>query len=484
VVLSGGRGSERQGERMYRYSMTVNGTQRRDGEGTLPVRDPATGQVCGEVPQCSPPVLDEAMEAARLAGPSWSKDEAARRDCLRRLADALHANRDELAAIVTAEQGKPLPDARTEVDRAAQWLGYYADVEMTPQVLRDGSGERVVAERRPLGVVAAITPWNSPVMLACWKLGPALRAGNTVVLKPSPFTPLSTLRMGELLAPALPAGVLNVISGGDRLGALMSEHPIPRKVSFTGSVATGKKVALAAAADLKRVTLELGGNDPAIILDDADPAKIADALFWSAFRNCGQVCSAVKRIYAPGRLYESVVAGLSERARSVRVGPGTQPGVQLGPISNRPQFDRVSELVADARDRRARVAAGGEPIAGTGNFYQPTILAGLSSGARVVDEEQFGPVLPVVAYDSLDDAVEQANATHFGLSASVWGGEPGRVAEVARALEAGRVGANVHPGIGPDLPFGGWKRSGIGVENGLPGLLEFTQMQVVFQESA
>ena len=335
--------------------------------------------------------------------------------------------------------------------------------------------------RRPVGTVAAITPWNFPLVLASWKIAPAQLAGNTMVLKPSPYTPLSTLKLGELLRDILPPGVLNIVSGGDELGKWMTSHPVPRKISFTGSVATGKHVAASAAPDLKRVTLELGGNDPAIILDDVDPGAIADKLFWGAFQNNGQVCSAIKRVYVPESLYDDVVEALAERARTVKVGDGTAEGTQLGPINNKPQFERVKELVADAVTGGARAVTGGKPMEGSGYFFEPTILADLSDGTRIVDEEQFGPALPVVAYRDLDDAVERANATHFGLSGSVWSADPERGAEVAARLECGTAWVNSHLALAPHQPFGGAKWSGIGVENGPWGYYGFTELQVIYR---
>ncbi|HEX9548821.1 MAG TPA: aldehyde dehydrogenase family protein, partial [Acidimicrobiales bacterium] len=323
------------------------------------------------------------------------------------------------------------------------------------------------------------TPWNFPLILAAWKIAPALLAGNTMVLKPSPFTPLTTLKMGELLASVLPPGVLNVVSGGDELGSWMTAHPVPRKISFTGSVATGKRVAAAAAPDLKRVTLELGGNDPAILLDDVDPATVADSVFRGAFANNGQVCSAIKRVYVPEAIYDSVVDALAEKARAAKVGDGTLPDTELGPINNKPQFERVSGLVADAIAGGARAAAGGKPIDGPGYFFEPTILADVTDGVRIVDEEQFGPALPVIAYRDIDDALARANATHFGLSGSVWGADAERAGQVAEQLECGTAWVNTHLAVAPHQPFGGAKWSGIGVENGSWGYYGFTELQVV-----
>jgi acyl-CoA reductase-like NAD-dependent aldehyde dehydrogenase len=299
------------------------------------------------------------------------------------------------------------------------------------------------------------------------------------VLKPSPFTPLSTLRLGEILRDVLPPGVLNVVSGGDELGAWITQHPAVRKISFTGSVATGKRVAAAAAPDLKRVTLELGGNDAAIVLPDADLGAIADKLFWGAFENSGQVCSAIKRVYVHEDQFARLRDELTQRARSVKMGDGLEPDTQLGPINNRPQFERVIELVEDARRAGARFTTGGAPRAGAGYFFEPTIVTGVAEGTRIVDEEQFGPALPLLTYRDVDEAVERANATMFGLSGSVWGSDTARATEIASRLECGTAWVNKHLDISPNAPFGGFKWSGIGVENGPWGLLAFTEIQVI-----
>jgi acyl-CoA reductase-like NAD-dependent aldehyde dehydrogenase len=364
---------------------------------------------------------------------------------------------------------------------AAIWFRYFADLELPREVIQDDDAAFAEVIRRPLGVVAAITPWNFPLILASWKIAPALLAGNTMVLKPSPYTPLTTLRLGELLRDVLPAGVFNVVSGGDELGAWMTSHPVPRKISFTGSVATGKLVASSAAPDLKRVTLELGGSDPAIVLDDVEPSDIADKLFWGAFSNNGQICSAIKRVYVPEARYAEYVDALAECARGVVVGDGMEEGTQLGPINNKPQFDRVTELVGDALAGGARAVTGGKPMDRPGYFFEPTILADISDGARIVDEEQFGPALPIIGYRDLADAVERANATHFGLSGSVWTSDPDRGAEVAGQLECGTAWVNAHLALAPHQPFGGAKWSGIGVENGPWGLLGFTELQVLYR---
>jgi acyl-CoA reductase-like NAD-dependent aldehyde dehydrogenase len=463
---------------MSAYTMTIDG-KAVTGASEFEVINPANGSAFARAPECSREQLDGAMEAAARAFRAWSRDEAKRRQVLIDCGDALQARIGELAPLLTQEQGKPLKNANEELFGGAFWFKYTASLQIPVEVIQDDASARVEVRRRPFGVVGAITPWNFPVMLAIWKIAPALLAGNTIVLKPSPYTPLSTLRLGEILRDAVPAGVLNVVSGGNELGAWISAHPAVRKVSFTGSVATGKKVAIAAAPDLKRLTLELGGNDPAIVLRDADPAKVAEKLFWGAFTNCGQVCSAVKRIYVHEDLYEDLAGRLAALAAGVRVGDGMDPASQLGPLNNRMQFERVSELVADALGHGARALAGGSPVGGPGYFYRPTILTEVSDGARIVDEEQFGPAVPLVRYRDVEDAIERANATHFGLSGSVWGSDPARAAEVAGRLECGTSWVNTHLAILPNAPFGGAKWSGIGVENGPWGLLGFTELQTV-----
>jgi len=463
---------------MSALTMTIDGKAER-AEASLDVINPATGEVFAQAPDCSRAQLDAAMESAEAAFRRWRGDEAARRRALLACAEALRAAAPEAGRLLTREQGKPLAKAVGEFIGASVWFKTTAGLEIPVEVVQDDEKTRIEVRRRPLGVVGAITPWNFPVLLAVWKIAPALLAGNTVVMKPSPYTPFSTLRLGEILRDVLPPGVLNVVSGGDALGAWITEHPAVRKISFTGSVATGKRVAAAAAPDLKRVTLELGGNDAAIVLPDADPAAIADDLFWGAFENSGQICSAIKRVYVPESHFATLRDELARRAKSVVMGDGLAEGTQLGPINNRPQLERVCELVEDARKAGAAFAAGGSPRPGGGYFFEPTIVTDVAEGVRLVDEEQFGPALPLLPYREVDEAVERANATRFGLSGSVWSSDPSRAAEVAGRLEVGTAWVNQHVAIVPHAPFGGAKWSGIGVENGPWGLLGFTEIQTV-----
>jgi acyl-CoA reductase-like NAD-dependent aldehyde dehydrogenase len=459
-------------------AMIIDG-ERRTTPTTFDVVNPATEGLAGRAPAASRADLDDAMAAAARAFPAWAADEDARRAALLTAADALRAEAPRIGAILTAENGKPLARAVEEVYGVIGWTKYFAGLELPRETIHSDATSVIEIVRRPLGVVAAIAPWNFPLTLASWKFAPALRAGNTVVLKPSPFTPLSTLVMGEVLAKALPPGVLNVVCGGDELGAWMTSHPTPRKVSFTGSVATGKKVAVSAAADLKRVTLELGGNDPAILLDDVDVARSADGLFDGAFRNSGQVCIAIKRVYVPAARYGEVVEALAEKARHAVVGDPMAPETQFGPVSNAPQYQRVLGLLTDALGRGATAAAGGGALDGPGYFVAPTVLRDAPDGTPIVDEEQFGPVLPVIPYTNLDDVLSRVNATMYGLGGSVWSSDPDRAATVAGRLECGSAWVNSHAGLRPSVPFGGVKWSGIGVENGPWGLASYTDIQTL-----
>lgn len=461
------------------YVATSDGRDLR-GRRVFGVVNPATGEVFAEAPHVTPSQLDGVMAAADRAFDAWRRDEGARVDAMLAAASVIEANVEGLAPILTREQGMPLEQARVEVGSAARSLRYYATLEVPREVVKDDETGYEAVFRRPLGPVAAITPWNYPVTLSFWKIAPALRAGNTVVLKPSMHTPLTLLEIGRLLRGVLPDGVLNVVSAESGLGPAMVEHPLTRKVGFTGSIESGRLVGAAAARDLKRMTLELGGNDPAIIFDDVDVAGAAQLLFWSSFTNNGQVCLAAKRIYVQERIHGEVVEAMAEIAERVVVGDGLVAGTQLGPINNRPQLERVTELVNDAVSTGARIAAGGAALDRPGYFFAPTVLTGVDDGIRVVDEEQFGPVMPIVPFSTAADAVERANRGRYGLTASVWSSDVDRALAVAAELDCGQVAINVHGlALQPHLPFGGHKSSGIGVENGIWGYFEYTETQVI-----
>jgi len=328
-------------------------------------------------------------------------------------------------------------------------------------------------------VVGGITPWNFPPLMGAWKMAEALMTGNTMVLKPSPYTPLSTLMLGELLQDAFPPGVFNVVSGGDEVGKWMTEHKDIAKISFTGSTRTGKAIQASTASTLKRLTLELGGNDAGIVLADADVKSIAPKLFQAAMGNSGQICVALKRLYVHESKHDELVGELATLANASKVGDGFEKGTQFGPINNKMQFDRVKELVEDAKRAGAIVHAGGQPLDREGYFFPPTILGGVAEGTRIVDEEQFGPVLPVIPFSDPADAVARANATEYGLGASIWGNDVDTASEIAQTLMAGSVWVNSHGTLSPDVPFGGMKESGVGRQMGECTLEGYTDVKVI-----
>jgi acyl-CoA reductase-like NAD-dependent aldehyde dehydrogenase len=459
-------------------AMTVGGMSV-PGANTMPVEDPAQGTPFAEAPRCDRDDLRAAVAAASAAFPGWAAcDEDDRRSVLLACGAALLAGRDEIADLLTAEQGKPLRDARAEVDLAAHWFAHSAELSLRPERLVDEPATQVSLTRVPIGPVAAIAPSNFPIILSVTKIAPALLAGNTVVLKPSPLTPLSSLRMTELLAEVLPAGVLNTVSGGHEVGAWLSGDPAIGLVSFTGSVAAGREIARTAAATFRRVVLELGGNDACIVLPDADVPAIAADIFRRATINSGQFCAAIKRIYVSQDQERELVESLRALAESVVVGDGRDPATDLGPLVSHAQRDRVVQFVDEALRAGARVVTGGTPPPRPGYFYPPTVVTDLPGGTALEEDEQFGPVIPVIAYTDVEDAVRRSNATPFGLGASVWG-EPTVALRVGRELVAGTVWINTHGDLRHDVPFGGVRCSGVGVEYGWWGLLEYTNLRVV-----
>jgi acyl-CoA reductase-like NAD-dependent aldehyde dehydrogenase len=445
----------------------------------LEVIDPATGAPVAQVPECTPAELDDAFEAAAAAQPGWAADEARRRRLLRELGEAITADREELGRLLTSESGKPLAMSSLEPVAARAWFDWLADVEIPTEILAHDERAHIEVRRRPLGVVAAITPWNFPISSLVVKIGPALRAGNAIVAKSSPFTPLAARRLGEIINEVLPPGVVQVIAGGDEVGELMTRHPVPRKISFTGSISAGKAVAQSAATDLKRVTLELGGNDAAILLEDIDLDSSAPAVLTRALFNTGQTCAIPKRIYVPATIYDAAVDAFVATAESVKLGTGLD--AQMGPLSTLPQYRRISELVAEALAGGAIAATGGRPIEGDGYWFEPTILTGTDDSMRIVAEEQFGPAVPLISYETVDEALARANATMYGLCGSVWGTDLDRAREVAGLLQCGVSYVNSHGVHRPSAPILGTKWSGMGVEHGMAGLLEFTERHVLFE---
>ncbi|GAA0709325.1 aldehyde dehydrogenase family protein [Vreelandella titanicae] len=460
------------------FDMLIKGRLEK-GAKLMDVIDPSTREVFAQCARASAEQVNLAVDAAAAAFDEWSSTPLAQRQAvLARVADVIEANTEELARLLTKEQGKPLAEATTEVGGAAYLFRHYSSVDIPIRVIEETESGRVELHRRPLGVVGAILPWNFPVFMASGKIAPALLAGNTMVLKPAPSTPLTTLRLGELLKDIIPAGTLNIITDCNDLGPLLTSHPKVRKIAFTGSTQTGLKVMSSVAADLKRLTLELGGNDAGIVLDDCDPKQVAPLLFKAAFANNGQVCVAMKRLYVPEKLYDAVCEELAGIANKAVVGPGLEEGVELGPIQNREQYEKLKALIEESR-WDGEIIAGGDCPQRPGYFINPTIVRDIAEGSRLVDEEQFGPVLPVIKYADLNDAVYRANATSYGLGNSVWSPNVSRAHEVACRLDSGTVWVNQHGVVTPTTPFAGAKLSGFGVEFAEEGLAELTQVKVV-----
>jgi acyl-CoA reductase-like NAD-dependent aldehyde dehydrogenase len=462
---------------MNDFRLLING-RLVQGASTLDVINPATGRTLSAAPRADRDQLVEAVAAAKAAFPEWSTAPLrVRARLLIKLAEALEADQAAFARLLTEEQGKPLPEALFEMAHSIATLRYFATLDLPPEVLKEDATQKVVRQHKPLGVVAAITPWNFPLLLLVIKVAPALLAGNTVVAKPAPTTPLTTLKFGELCARILPPGVVNVIVDLNDLGTALTGHPDVAKVAFTGSTATGKKVMESVAGTLKRLTLELGGNDAAIVLEDVNPKEVAPKIYAGAMFNAGQACIAIKRLYVHDSIYDAVCDELGKLARETVVGDGMEEGTQMGPIQNKAQFEKVKGFLQDAR-RNGTIVAGGV-LEREGYFVQPTIVRDVPDTARLVREEQFGPVLPVLRYSDIDDVIARANDTDFGLGGSVWSSDRERAFGVAVRINSGTVWVNKHLDVGPDTPFAGAKQSGIGVEMGQEGLQEFTQATII-----
>lgn len=449
------------------------------GDNPLDVINPATGKPFTTVGAASEAQAERAVAAAKAAAQAWGKTSIeTRRALVLRIADAIEANTDRIARTLVMEQGKPWGEAVGEVGDAAGFLRYYATVDLPVQVIQDDDAFRIEQHHRPLGVVVGIAAWNFPLYLGCTKLAPALIAGNAFIWKPAPSTPLTAMIVGELARAILPQGVIGVIVDRNDLGGFLSGHPDVAKISFTGSTATGRKVMAAVAPTLKHLTLELGGNDAGIVLDDADPDTVVPGLAGIAFFNAGQVCTGLKRLYVHDSLYDTVCEKLAAAAQELAVGDGLDQGTKVGPLQNAMQYAKAREYLAAAH-ADGTVIAGGTAIEGDGYFVQPTIVRDIAEGSPLVDEEQFAPILPVIRYSEIDDVVARANASPYGLGGSVWSSNPARAVEVASRLEAGSLWINHHGRVAANVPFAGAKQSGHGVEFGVAGLAEFTQLYVI-----
>ena len=468
---------------MSDYSMLINGKSV-GAEGSIEVVNPATEAAIATVPEASLAQLDDAVAAARRALPGWSAhsmDE--RRALILKIADRLEENIGELAQLLSEEQGKPIEGfaglgAMFELGGSLAWIRYTASLDLPVEVIQDNDEARIEVHRKPVGVVGSITPWNYPLLITCWHIIPGLLAGCTVVAKPSEYTPLTVLKAMHLISDLLPPGVVNIVTGKGELGAAISSHSDIDKIVFTGSTRTGKRIMEAAADNLKRLTLELGGNDAAIVLPDTNVAEAAGKIFATAMINNGQTCAALKRLYVHEDIYEEMCEALAWIAWSVKTGPASE-SPDFGPIQNKMQYDRVCELAESAKADGATFLTGGEPMPGPGYFFPVTIVKDIPESSRLVQEEPFGPILPVVSFSDVEDALEKANAVSVGLGGSVWSSDVAVAQKLASRLECGTAWVNNHAMSQPDAPFGGVKQSGVGVEFGRYGLVEYTNIQTL-----
>ena len=462
------------------YTMTING-ESQGASNNFDVFNPATREAIAKVPDATQDQLNAAVKAARAAFPKWSATPLAQRQkALELVAAAIEKHAEDFMKLLTREQGKPRAGAEWEIGGSAIWCREIAKQSLDEEVLEDSPQRRVVTQFTPIGVVGAITPWNFPVLLAIWKIAPALVTGNCIIVKPSPFTPLTSLKLGEICKEFLPPGVFQVVSGGDELGKWMTAHPEIDKIAFTGHTDTGKAVMRSAAGTLKRITLELGGNDPAIVLPDVDAKQVAPQLFWAAFQNNAQFCNSTKRLYVHEKVYDEVLKELVAYTKTVKVGDGSQPDTQLGPIQNEPQYRKVLEYFEDCAKNGYGFAIGGHVDRNARGWFIPvTLVDNPPETSRIVAEEPFGPILPVLKWSDEADVIRRANDTRYGLGASVWGKDLNAVQRIGSQLNAGTVWLNEIHQYSPYQAFGGHKESGIGCENSLHGLAEYTNWRTV-----
>jgi len=450
------------------------------GEAKFDIFNPATGERVESVPKGDREDVKRAVDAAHDAFGKWSMTPAGERSrILYKISELVRANVEELGRTLTTEQGKPLGEARSEVNSFANTCEYYAGltgrVRGAHTPFSTGEGYFIVT-KRPIGVVGAILPWNFPVSLLGWKVGPGLAAGNTFVVKPASTTPLTDLKIAELLLRAgLPPGVLNVVTGpGATVGEELLSNPNVQKIAFTGETATGKRIMEGSSKQIKRLTLELGGSDPMIVCDDADIDLAVEGAAWGRFRNCGQSCTSVKRLFLFEKIADEFTRKLEKKVKMIRVGAGLDPKTHMGPLHNSDQLEKVESMVEDSKERGGKVLTGGGRPKGAeyakGYFYEPTLLADVDYNARMAKEECFGPALPIFVVKDLDEAVDRANDTIFGLGSSIWTRDVERAYSGAERIEAGTTWVNSPPIARAEVPFGGFKQSGFGRELGIEGL--------------
>jgi betaine-aldehyde dehydrogenase len=459
-------------------------------EAWTEVKNPATGEVIDRIPAGSADDVARAVEAADSAFRVWRKKTTRERGMiLFHAAENVRRQYKDLATLLTTEQGKPLAEATDEVRGFANILEFYAGISAQPtgELIRFGASGDCMVTHEPLGVCGAIIPWNMPVLIMGWKVGPALLAGNTLVLKPASTTPLTNLRLGTILDESgLPPGVLNIVTGsGEAVGEPLVKHPSVRKISFTGNASTGLRIRDLAHQSLKSITLELGGSDPMIVMNDADINKAVEGAVRGRFYNAGQTCTAVKRLYLHEAIAELFIKKMKERVESLRIGNGLAPAIDMGPMNNIVQRERIEDMLDDTREKNnGTILTGGGTMQGRtyerGYFYQPTLVTDVVPGSRLVTDELFGPVLPVMTVPDLETAIREANNTKFGLGASIWTSDLATTRRAFDEIRAGIIWVNRHLTVPPEIPFGGTNESGIGRENGYHALNQYSETKTLF----
>lgn len=440
--------------------------------------NPANSQPNPPVPVSTQEDLDAAVKAARVAFKTWTKTSfEERRKALSAWADAIEANASGFAKTLTMEQGKPLSQSSVEVGMSGTWIRGLSSIEIPDNVIEETEDRTIVQRHVPLGVVGGIVPWNFPILLAVGKIAAALYTGNTIIVKPSPFTPYCDLKLAELAIQFFPPGVVQCLSGDDTLGPMITDHPDIDKISFTGSILTGKRVMASCAKTLKRVTLELGGNDPAIICEDVDIDAIIPKIGILSYLCSSQICMMIKRLYVHEKIYDEFLDKLVTFVKTLKVGDGTEEDTFFGPVQNEIQFEKAKDLFSSLSTESLKTALGGSIENSHGYYIHPTIVDNPPESSRVVQEEAFAPILPVLKWSDEDDVLERANALKTGLGSSVWSKDFDRATRMADQLQSGSVWVNSHFDVSPTAPMGGHKESGMGMEWGLTGLLTYCNSQ-------
>ena len=460
--------------------LIINGQQIQGQALSFAVINPANESVIAEVASASAGQVNDAVHTALQAFKAWKNvSDDAVKQAFAKIAADIRAEKDEIAQLITLEQGKTIGMAQFEVDAGAGWIDYLSGLDIPVETIQEPNGKTIKVYNRPLGVIASVTPWNWPFMIAVWHIFPALKTKNCVINKPSEYTPLSTIKLVEIINRHVPAGVCSIVLGKGEIGQALTEHADVAKVTFTGSTRTGQSILSHSVSSLKSVVLELGGNDAGIVLADADVERAAQGVFASAFLNAGQTCAALKRLYVHESIYEALTEKLVQIANAQVIGDGADPEVTFGPVQNKMQYDKVNALIADAVARGGQILTASKALPDHGYFIAPALIANVQEGIALVDEEQFGPVLPIIKFNAVDEVLERSNNTQFGLGGSIWSTDLAKAEQIASQMETGTVWINSHSDLSPAAPFGGWKLSGLGYSFGLEGLLLFTHKQAV-----